>query len=363
MAFKGNERRTADDLNREFDEIGAKYNAYTTEEHTVYHAAVLPEYWPRAIELLSELLRPTLREDDFDLERKVILEEIGMYADMPFWQAYEVVMARHFAGHGLGNSVLGTPESIEALSSSQMRAYWEDRYGPENCFVVVSGNCNWDEVVAEIGRRCGSWSKAGPPRQQGKPGPASAGTVIQTDRFVQESILFMLPAPDCHSDQRIAASVLATVVGDETNSRLYWPLIETGKAESVDFGYNEYDGAGAYLGTLSTSPELAAESWEIVVDVLAEVDRCGITPAELRQAKNKLASQVVLSGERPQNRISSLGYNWSYRKEYRSVDDDLRDLEALTLDDIRALLDAFPLREPTLVALGPLDALPGRVPV
>ena len=81
MAFKGSQRRSADDVNREFDDIGAKYNAYTTEEHTVFHAAVLPEYLDRAVDLLADLLRPTLREDDFSMEKKVILEEIGMYAE------------------------------------------------------------------------------------------------------------------------------------------------------------------------------------------------------------------------------------------------------------------------------------------
>src|SRR6059058_3107450 len=87
MVFKGTERRTALDVNRDFDRIGADYNAFTSEENTVFHAALLPEYLPQAVDILADILRPSLRADDFDMEKNVILEEIGMYDDMPAFVA------------------------------------------------------------------------------------------------------------------------------------------------------------------------------------------------------------------------------------------------------------------------------------
>ena len=108
MVFKGTPHRTALDVNRDFDRIGADYNAFTSEENTVFHAAVLPEYLPQAVDILADILRPSLRDDDFDMEKNVIIEEIGMYEDQPMWSAYDHAKRVYFADHPLGNSILGT---------------------------------------------------------------------------------------------------------------------------------------------------------------------------------------------------------------------------------------------------------------
>ena len=128
MVFKGTPRRTALDVNRDFDRIGANYNAFTSEENTVFYAAILPEYLPQAVDILADILRPSLRGDDFDMEKNVIIEEIGMYEDQPMWSAYDHAKKAFFADHPLGNSVLGTPESITALTRDQMQGYFDKRY-------------------------------------------------------------------------------------------------------------------------------------------------------------------------------------------------------------------------------------------
>src|SRR5271155_1915736 len=128
MVFKGTPRRTAFDVNRDFDRIGADYNAFTSEENTVFHAAVLPEYLPQAVDILADILRPSLRGEDFDMEKKVILEEIGMYEDQPAFCAYDNARRIHFGEHRLGNSVLGSIASVGALSPEQMHAYFQRRY-------------------------------------------------------------------------------------------------------------------------------------------------------------------------------------------------------------------------------------------
>src|SRR5213080_3452947 len=115
MMFKGTPRRTALDVNLDFDRIGANYNAYTSEENTVFYAAILPEYVPQAVDILADILRPSLRVDDFDMEKKVIIEEIHMYEDRPAWSAYDHAKKAFFVEHPLGNSILGTDASITAL--------------------------------------------------------------------------------------------------------------------------------------------------------------------------------------------------------------------------------------------------------
>src|SRR4051794_17129100 len=124
MVFKGTPHRSAFDVNRDFDRIGADYNAFTSEENTVFHAAVLPEYLPQAVDILADILRPSLRKEDFDMEKQVIIEEINMYEDQPMWSAYDHAKRLFFAQHRLGNSILGTPQSITSLSREQMEAYF-----------------------------------------------------------------------------------------------------------------------------------------------------------------------------------------------------------------------------------------------
>src|SRR5438876_9812713 len=139
MMFKGSEKYTWEDVNRIFDEIGARYNASTSQELTSYYANVLPEFTERAVEHLAHLLRPAIRPADFDTEKKVILEEIAMYLDDPGHRLYEKLMETHFGNHPLSQSVLGPAETIQKLQRDQMAGYFQRRYGPGNMVVAVTG--------------------------------------------------------------------------------------------------------------------------------------------------------------------------------------------------------------------------------
>src|SRR6266436_5991096 len=147
MVFKGTPHRTALQVNYDFDRIGASYNAFTSEENTVFYAAILPEYLPQAVDILADILRPSLRVEDFDMEKNVIIEEIGMYEDQPMWSAYDHAKRAYFAEHALGNSILGTPDSIRALTRDQMHAYFARRYVAPNITVVAAGHFDWLTLV------------------------------------------------------------------------------------------------------------------------------------------------------------------------------------------------------------------------
>src|SRR5947209_6055316 len=158
MVFKGTPRRTALDVNRDFDRIGAHYNAFTSEENTVFYAAILPEYLPQAVDILADILRPSLRGDDFDMEKNVIIEEIGMYEDQPMWSAYDHAKRLYFGDHPLGSTILGTPDSIRTLTRDQMHAYFERRYVAPNVTVVAAGRFDWTNLVALVEKQCGQWN-------------------------------------------------------------------------------------------------------------------------------------------------------------------------------------------------------------
>jgi predicted Zn-dependent peptidase len=357
MAFKGDEKHSADDVNRIFDEIGAKYNASTSEEITMFYAAVLPEYLPAVFEVLSGLLRPSIRQADFDVERKVILEEIGMYEDQPSFIAYENAMKTHFDGHPLGQSILGSKESISSLERDQMAHYHDERYRGGNITIAVAGNTDWDQVVKLSKKWCGSWPAGHAPRAIDEARPRGGKSIITKESSTQQHVMQMSAAPSAKSTLRLPAELLSVVIGDDSGSRLYWDLVDPGLAESADLSYNEYDGSGTYLTYLCSTPESTADNLKRIAEIYADVNENGVTEEELEQAKNKVASRIVLRSERPMGRLSSLGSNWVYRGEYRSVQDDLDAFRKITGDDVRALLKKYPLGQLTTSTVGPLAAL------
>lgn len=357
MAFKGNDEFTAEDVNRVFDEIGAEYNAATSEEVTLFYGAVLPEYLPTACKLLSAIIFPSLRQEDFDIEKKVILEEIGMYEDQPSFTVYENTMQQYFSKHPLGQCILGTTASVGALTSEQMRAYHVDRYKASNICLAVAGNVDWETVRNLAREHCGHWPAGPCARDIREAQPTQSVSVVTRESSVQQHVMQMAPAPAAQDDMRFAAKMLAVIVGDSSGSRLFWELVDPGECDCADMAFNEYDGSGAYATYLACTPEKTEENLERIARIFADVNLNGITDEELEQARNKVASAIVLGSERPMRRLSSLGATWLYRHEYRSVQDDLNELQAITLDDMRRLLDKYPLGSTTTVAVGPLTEL------
>jgi len=357
MVFKGTENYSPADVNRIFDELGAKYNASTSEELTLFYAAVLPEYFPQAFELVASIMYPSLRDDDFDIEKKVILEEIGMYDDMPAFTAYEKLMQTHFVNHPLSQSILGSVESISDLQAEQMRKYHSEHYRAGNITLAIAGNIDWSIVVDLARGACGNWPGGSFDRPTHEAGPKGGLEVVQKSGTMQEHVAQMAPAPPARDDLRFAADILSVIVGDDSNSRLYWDLIEPGHAEAAEMSYNEYDGSGAYMSFLSCHPDDVEKNLEAFGRIYDEINRDGITENELELARNKIVSRIVLRSERPMGRLGSLGNNWVYREEYRSVEDDLKTLREITPGDIRELLDQYPLGQTTTVAIGPRETL------
>src|SRR5438067_11476266 len=166
MMFKGSEKYTWEDVNRIFDEIGAKYNAFTSQEMTAYYANVLPEFTERAVEHLAHLLRPAIRVEDFTTEKKVILEEIAMYLDDPGHRVYEKLMEVHFGNHPLSMSILGSAASIQKLQRDQMAEYFTRRYGPGNMVLAVTGRLDFEQIVGLAEKYMGVWPRVEAPRRQ-----------------------------------------------------------------------------------------------------------------------------------------------------------------------------------------------------
>jgi predicted Zn-dependent peptidase len=354
MMFKGSERRSAEEVDREFASMGANYNAFTSNETTVYYGAVLPEFQSRLIDLLGDMLRPSLRQSDFDTEKQVILEEIAMYKDRPSYAVYDLARMTYHHGHPLGNSVLGSTESISALERDQMLNYFNQRYAPNNMVVALTGKYDWQSAIAQIEQVCSAWQPMDTPRSLTPPQPIPQERMQPEPQRDRVYLAAVAPGPSAQDESRFAADVLARIIGGGRGSRLYWALVYPGIAQSADISFYEQDGAGAFYIFVSCSPERTTEVIDLVRATLNTVQAEGVTEEELVRARRKIASALVLSSETPMGRLTSVGYDWLYRGRIEPLTETVDRFLAVTADDVDALLRGRPFDTLTLVGIGPL---------
>lgn len=352
MMFKGTAKRSGEQVNCEFDAMGARANAYTSGEMTAFYAAVLPEQLPKAAELLADMMRPALREEDFGTEKGVILEEIAMYADEPVWVLSDAVGERYFPQHPLGHRVLGTTGTIGGLGVEQMRGYFAQRYSADNTAVALAGRVDFDAAVAQLAELCGGWKRTGAGRAHGQV-PTGAEQFELTDEKVARAYrMLSAPAPASDDPARYAAFVAAQILGEHDNSRLHWSLVEPGLAEEADASYEPMDGLGVYRVFVATEPDKLEEAWALVHREIASLAQ-SIQARDVEMVRSKVATGITVAGERPEGRMHRLGRLWMYLGEYSSLEDELARVNAVSVGDVRALLERFPFAPATVGTLRP----------
>ena len=353
MAFKGTPTRSAADVNRELDELGSHCNAYTAEEQTVYYAVVLPEFQDRTAALLADIMRPSLREADFETEKQVIIEEIRKYDDQPPYGAYEKCMAAHFNTHPLGQSVLGTVETVEALSADAMRDYFRMRYSPGNMTLVATGRVDFDRLVAEAQRDCGHWEPFDAARDTAPAVPHETFQAIEKEIATQQYAVQIATGPAADDEDRFANRLLSTILGDESGSRLYWELVEPGLAEYACMTPYEFDRAGITMTAMCCPPEQASDNLQRILDMQRRIETDGIELDELELAKSKVGSRIVLASERAGNRLFAVGNGWIQRRKYRTVRDVVDTYRAVTPQEVQNVLAKYPVSRNATVVVGP----------
>jgi len=352
MMFKGSARRSADEVNREFDAIGASYNAFTSTEMTAFHAHVLPEYLGQAVDLLGDILRPALRQEDFDTEKGVILEEIAMYRDQPFWVLYERAMESFYGEHGLGYRVLGTDDTVGALKRDEMQSYFDARYSADNTTVALAGRLDFDAVVEQINSQCGAWLRTDASRNTAAPTCQDASFTLRDEKVSRAYLLMVCGAPSMQDESRYAAMLLSRVLGDPDNSRLHWALIEPGIAEEAQAAYDPHDGCGDLFIYASGDPSRAEQMHEIIereLDSLVD----SLCDDDLERLRNKLATSVTLAGERPAGRMQRMGRLLPYLGSYISLEEELDAINRVSLDDLRDVAKRYPFHPRTVGRLLP----------
>lgn len=355
MLFKGTARRRAEDISREFNEIGADFNAFTSHEWTVYYARVLAEYLPRAVDLLGDMLRPRLDAEEFARERQVILEEIARAEDQPGHVLWDVAMRTYFGDNPLGHRVLGTTETISALRVEQMRDYHARRYVPNNIVMAVAGKFDRAQLRELAEAAAGSWTPGEAGRDARPYRPTPRVVVERRPEFQQEHIGLLFPSVSMQDEDTYAAHVLTMVLGDTTGSRLFWAVYQNGLAEHVSSSLADFDATGLVLTYASAAPAKAPAALASIRAELAALERAGVGEDELARAKMKLMSSVVMNGEASDRRMFNLATSWLSRGRLETLDEQVDRIKAVTVDDVGRVLERFPpTRDLVIVAVGPM---------
>jgi predicted Zn-dependent peptidase len=364
LLFKGTKRRTALDISAAMDAVGGELNAFTGKEYTCYYARVLDADLPLAIDVLSDMVTDSLIEPkEVDAERGVILEEIAMNEDDPTDTVHEAFAARLYGDTPLGRPILGSVDSINAITREQIAEHYAARYTPDNLVIAAAGSVDHDQVV-ELARSAfakvlGGGAAPVPPRLAGS-GPrwGEPGTGVQlVSRGIEQANLVLgcegLSRTD---DRKFALGVLNAALGGGMSSRLFQEVREKrGLAYSVySFSSQHADTGiwGVYVGCL---PAKADDVLAICREEIATVVEGGLSDAELERGKGQLRGSIVLGLEDPSSRMSRLGKSELVYPGLEPVDEILASIEAVTHDEIRAVAAEILTRPKALAVVGPFD--------
>lgn len=355
LLFKGTERRSAADIAHAVESVGGDMNAFTTQEYTAFYVRVPDDHLDLALDILSDVVwRPALRPDEVASERDVILEEIRMRDDTPDDVVHERFAEAMFAGHPLGRSVLGTVATIEAMARDDIAGYHAAHYRPANVVVAAAGNLEHEQVLKRV------LEEPTPDGDRPAREPLSLGAPqarLVEHRSTEQAHLVLgtraLPRDD---PDRYAFAVLNQALGGGMSSRLFQEVREKrGLAYSVYSYRMAFAGTGALAVATATAPSRAVEVLRVVHDELDRVVADGLPDEEVESAKGHLKGSTALSLESSASRMHRLGRSELTLDEAPTVDELVAEVEAVTSDDVRRVIDRVLGGPRTLAAVGPLD--------
>jgi len=363
LLFKGTERRSALDISAAMDAVGGELNAFTAKEYTCYYARVLDADLPLAIDVLADMVTSSLIEPkDVDAERGVILEEIAMNDDDPSDTVHEAFAAQLFGDTPLGRPILGSVDSINAITRMQIAEHYAARYKPKDLVVAAAGSLDHAEVVELTRAAFGPFltGDADPeaPRLAGQDVPGEPGTGVRlVSRSIEQANLVLGCGGLARTDQRrFALGVLNAALGGGMSSRLFQEVREKrGLAYSVfSFSSQHADTGiwGVYAGCL---PAKADEVLAICRDEIAKVISGGLTDDEMERGKGQLRGSIVLGLEDPSSRMSRIGKAELVYPRLEPVEEILASIDAVSHDDVREVAAAVLAQPKTLAVVGPFD--------
>jgi predicted Zn-dependent peptidase len=363
LVFKGTERRSAREIALSLEGLGGSLDAFTSREHTSFQARVLDEHLPQAADVLCDLIfRPTLRESDLTLERNVILEEIAMVEDTPDDLVFELHNEALWGRHPYGYAILGTRETIGAMSVEAVRALHRSAYQPQHMVVAAAGRVEHEALLDVLSSTGWEAIPGGEPQGPVVPDPvAEPPSRRHIDRDGHQThIVLGSPSVPYGDPRRYAVSLVGLMLGGGMSSRLFQRVREElGLAYSVySFQSFHHDSGlqGIYAGT---SRETAGRALEEIFRELSMMAAEGFPADEIEAGKNQLKGQLTLSLESPASRMFRVASSAVYDEPFLNLDETLARIDAITPAQVaEACRELFPPERQTVVTLGRAADLP-----
>ena len=360
--FKGTERRTALDIAVESDRLGGHFDAYTTHEMTGFSMKVVDAALPMAFDLLSDMLaRPRFDEEELRREQKVIIEEMKMVEDTPDEFLAEIFNAAYFPEHPLGRPIEGTAETVSTFGRERTAEFHRAAYAPRNLVVAAAGNVEHQQLVELAERAFGDEDGGDLHAQTGEddpPRPAAPILVKRKKGLEQAHLIIATPFPSARDEDRYAASLLGSVIGGGTSSRL-WQRVreERGLAYSVGAVGSHFTDAGVFQIYAGTSPEHLDEVLDLSLEEMRRVLQEAVGEEELRLVKDQSISSILLGLESTSARAGTLARQEIVHGRRIAPDQVIARIEAVTPEDLLRVASQF--FKSGALALGALGDLNG----
>lgn len=389
LVFKRTKNRNAYEIARDMEAVGGDLNAFTSRENTCFLTHALAEHVGLSLDILSDLVcRPSFDPSDIRKEKQVVIQEINMCEDQLEDTIFDKFYERIYPEHPLGKPILGTAESIEGMSRKRIVDFHSRQYGIEHLIVSVAGRVEHDEVVrltekymtADSGAlmRRGS-VKAGLLRESRKehvefaekklarlrderPVPPRAQGFREVVRKPSEQVHILIghPTLEFRDPMRFDAVVVNTMLGGGMTSRLYQTVREErGLVYSIFSSLNTYSDSGTNMIYAGTEPKKAPTVIELIMKELKRLKREGMTRDEIEFYKRQVKGSILLGADDIENRMNSLAVNEMMFGKYRSVDDVIADVEAVSFDSVHDYIQRkMDIDTIGMLLMGPLPQAP-----
>ena len=367
LLFKGTKRRSALEISSAIEAVGGDTNAFTGKEYTCFYARVIDKDLPLAVDVICDLITSSLVEPaDVDAERKVVLEEIAMRDDDPSDLIHDLFLENYYGDSTLGRPILGSVKSIKNMSRQTVFDYYRSKYQPQDLVVSVAGNIKHRQVVRMVEGALSkdsfldraNKSSASFIRPDSKTKVTGVGKVALTYRKTEQAhLIYGVPGVARNDSRRFALSVLASALGGGMSSRMFQEIREKrGLAYSVYAYPQQFAGSGVLTFYVGCKPDKAYEVSALIQQILADVAKNGLTDEEINRAKGSVSGSLVLSQEDTGSRMNRIGKAELVSGKVLSFDEILKEIAAVTPDQIIEIARQSIKVSPTLSIVGPLSS-------
>lgn len=361
LVFKGTQRRTAREIARAVEGHGGNLGAFTEKEFCCYYAVVLDDHLEMAVDVLSDLvLHYVFDESQLAKEKGVVLEEISDLEDTPEDLVHDLLAQGLWPGHPIGTGLLGSRESVSAITSEGVREFWRRRYAPSTLTVAAAGRIDPDRLHSLLDQWL-VFENNGGARGVPPPIPDDHERVVIAHRaLAQVHLLMGARTGGAATDSRFPLLVFNAALGGGMGSRLFQTIRENhGLVYSVYSQIAQMRDTGVLEVYLATDPSRLSEASALLSQELGAVCAGGITDEELTEAKEQIKGALVLSQESTSARMTRLATHEAYFGSYMDLDQTIAAVDAVAGEQVTEVARSlFWEQEPTVALVGPVDGEP-----